>query len=75
MLAGVQDALTDVMVGDAGGVFPPPPLPPQPTTHNDPRKDMANKDLQVIRASSDLTLSLFRELLLPMFVKGKVSYS
>ena len=30
----------------------PPPLPPQPTTHNEPRKERANKVLHVIHASS-----------------------
>ena len=51
MLAGEQEALTDVIVGAAGGV---PPLPPllllllHPTTHNDPRIETANKVLHVI---------------------------
>jgi len=29
MLVGVQETLTEVMVGDTGGVLPPPPPPPQ----------------------------------------------
>jgi hypothetical protein len=52
MFAGVQETLTDVMVGEIGGALPPlPPLPPQPATHNDPRNVRATKILHVIVAS------------------------
>jgi|ERR1019366_899119 hypothetical protein len=49
MLAGVQETLTDVMVGDAGGVLP---LPPHPAIYNAPRNERVNKLLHVMRASS-----------------------
>jgi hypothetical protein len=51
MLAGVQEVLTDVIVGDAGVVLSPPPPPPQPATHKGPNKERAKRDLQVIDAS------------------------
>jgi len=40
--------------GAGGGVLPPIPLPlpPQPTTHNEPRKERASEVLHVIRTSS-----------------------
>jgi hypothetical protein len=38
MLVGVQETLTDVMVGDAVVVLPPPPLlPPQPANPANPK--------------------------------------
>jgi hypothetical protein len=52
MFAAVQETLIDVMVGDVDVLPPPPPPPPQPATHNEPRKERANKILEVIHASS-----------------------
>jgi hypothetical protein len=53
MLAGVQETLTEVIVGDAVVVLPPPPLlPPQPVTHNELRRERASKVLHVIHASA-----------------------
>lgn len=55
-VADAQETATDVMeaVGGGVGVCPPIPLPlpPQPTTHNEPRKEKTSKVLHVIRASS-----------------------
>jgi hypothetical protein len=54
MLAGVQDALTEVMVGDTCKVLLPPPPPPQPAEHSDPRRERVSKILRIVRASSGL---------------------
>ena len=55
-VAEAQEMATDVTeaVGGGVGVLPPIPLPlpPQPTTHNEPRKERASKVLHVIHASS-----------------------
>jgi hypothetical protein len=45
-LVGLQEALTEVMVGETGGVLPPPP--PQPATHNEPSTYRANTVLRPI---------------------------
>jgi hypothetical protein len=34
-LVGVQETLTDVIVGDTGGVLQPPPPPPQPANSDE----------------------------------------
>jgi hypothetical protein len=52
MLVGLQETLTDVIVGDAVVVLPPPLLPPQPATHNEPRRERASRVLHVIHASA-----------------------
>jgi hypothetical protein len=44
---GVQETLTEVMVGEAGVVLPPP----QPAIYNKPRKERANKALHFIHVS------------------------
>jgi hypothetical protein len=46
-LVGVQETLTEVMVGEAGVVLPPP----QPAIYNKPRKERANKALHFIHVS------------------------
>ena len=52
MPVGVQETLTDEMVGDAGEVLLSPLLPLlQPAKHNNPRNDRARKVLHIIRAS------------------------
>ena len=47
MLAGLQEALTEVMVGGlGGGVLPPPP--PQPAAHRTPMRNRARGVLGLV---------------------------
>ena len=42
-LVGVQETLTEVMVGDTGGVLPPPPPQAEANSSGTPRKSALNK--------------------------------
>ena len=67
MLAGLQEALTEVMVGGLGrGVLPPPP--PQPAVHRPPKRNRTRAVLDLVRG---LVLGLMHIPFTSQDAKGK----
>jgi hypothetical protein len=57
MDVGEHETLTEVMVGDTGGVLPPPPLPPQPATHKEPNNEKASAVFRPIHTLLQIEVS------------------
>jgi phage-related tail fiber protein len=58
-LDGIQETLTEVMVGDTGGVLPPIPPPPQAATNSDKMQITMNANTIRARAMNHLLLAVF----------------